>query len=231
MFSFLAFKALHRVDDYLVSPRQGTRWKREYVPFLGETYRLAAACGDIEREFGIFATSFTRARDYGNEVYLVAPDPRFPVVEGEWGWRAGAAFVVAGPFDEWCLQPAVNLIKEAYRAGYPQINDVLENAALITKDACALALSGGIKWLSIAIYEWPTEKINRCLIEAFVSKADAKMLYEAGLLLPDARWYPEIAKALSDTKDRIWLSRAVREWPEKRKLPLCNLINGGKNGD
>jgi len=222
MFSLLAFKSLCSRQGTLVSPQQETPWRREYIAPLGKVYYLEAGLGDVDRSYGVFAASFKEARGYGDKVYLVAPDPRFPVVEGAEGWRAGAAFVVDGPFDESNLERAAKIIISAHNAGYPQVKGILGWAAFVGQEAELLAEYGNAEQLYNAALGFPDDKFSRCLLLSLVKAGDPEYLFLAGLNLPGARWDEIIAAGLANIdmpRAKRWILKALTDWHKYRLTP------------
>jgi HEAT repeat protein len=119
---YLAFKALYRSGDALVSPRQGTEW-------LYDTQGNPCLIADGH---GIYAAAWKKAAEYGKKIYLVIPylqdgeDPEITL--GTYGWRSSHATVIAGPwgkFDDGGMKQAAEFIITSYLQGYRQISGIL----------------------------------------------------------------------------------------------------------
>jgi hypothetical protein len=127
MFSYLAFKGLswNNFSQTLFSPIIYTAWNKA-VTAWGEFFYLKAGTGQLDRGYGIFASTPEEARRYTPEIYLVAPDPNHRIAVGTLGWRAEAAMVVAHVTSE---EDAAKQIFSAHYAGYPQVIGILAWAA------------------------------------------------------------------------------------------------------
>jgi len=124
MFSFLAFKSLREQDGCLVSPvYTQCVWQPQEFPW-GIRY-AAVEPYDLANGRGIHAATWKEAKKYAQSMYLVAPIPTLPVIEGEQGWRAQGAFIVEGPLNDKDVYRAARLIVAADQAGYPQIDGIL----------------------------------------------------------------------------------------------------------
>jgi hypothetical protein len=140
MFAYLAFKGLswNNFHQTLFSPIVYTAWNKA-VTAWGEFFCLKANTGQLDRGYGIFASTLEEAKRYASEIYLVAPDPNCRIALGTLGWRAEAAMVIAYVITRESavsvITPAITReeaakqIFAAYRAGYPQVPGVLAWAA------------------------------------------------------------------------------------------------------
>jgi hypothetical protein len=140
MFSYLAFKGLswNNFSQTLFSPIVYTAWSK-VITLWGEFFYLKADAGQLDRGYGIFASTLEEAKRYAPEIYLVTPDPNCRIALGTLGWRAEAAMVVAYVITRESavavIKPAITResaamqIISAYRAGYPQVPGILAWAA------------------------------------------------------------------------------------------------------
>jgi hypothetical protein len=140
MFAYLAFKGLswNNFRQTLFSPIVYTAWSK-VITLWGEFFYLKADAGQLDRGYGIFASTPDEAKRYALEIYLVAPDPNCRIALGSLGWRAEAAMVVAYVITRESAVAAIKpvITKEsaamqilaAYRAGYPQVPGILAWAA------------------------------------------------------------------------------------------------------
>jgi len=240
MFSFMAFKALHRYsknneDISLKSPVRPSFWEPVDIPSLGKTHYLRAGNDEVQRGYGVFAGMYDDAIKYGKDVYLVAPDPVFQMVEGNAGWRAGAAFVVDGPFSKDNLRQAAEIITAAFYAGYPQIKDILMWAASICKDGriiAEIADESDIEFLYRIGREPIDENLKPIIVEKFIRYGKARHFLNAGIYWPDCNWDCEIAKALINTGDALCLYDAGLDWPKSRWTPdIALALIETDNGD
>jgi hypothetical protein len=119
---YLAFKALNRRGDALVSPIRGTEWMFD---LNGNPCLIADG-------HGIYAAAWKIAAEYGKEIYLTVPylqeggDPEITI--GSYGWRSSHATVIAGPwgkFDDGGMKQAAEFIITSYLQGYRQISGIL----------------------------------------------------------------------------------------------------------
>ncbi|MEM4721746.1 MAG: hypothetical protein QXT73_06790 [Candidatus Methanomethylicaceae archaeon] len=126
--NLLAFKALKKSGQLLLSPTRESPWRKKYIPQLGGEYFFLDAdkCPDLENCNGVYAGTFVEAGGYGSDIYLVAPlpSPETVVVLGNSGWRASTAIVVGGPYsrdnDDDRIKAAEQIIAAA-QMGYETI--------------------------------------------------------------------------------------------------------------
>jgi hypothetical protein len=123
MFSFYSFKALIWREEHsaFFSPVVFAIWEKTATPW-GDFFYFKTSPEQLDRGKGIFGASLEEAQKYGQQIYLVAPDPSFRIALGTLGWRAEAAMVVAPVITE---EGAAKQILSAYYAGYPQVVGIL----------------------------------------------------------------------------------------------------------
>jgi len=125
MTSCIAFKSLRVTTNDLRSPRRNTKWTEVYSPALGRmTYGLRTPTLDYDQ--GIYAATLYEAWKYVDDeecrLFVVAPDPDAETEIGTRGWRTTCAYVIG---EVTSLRDVAELIVSSYRAGYPQVSEIL----------------------------------------------------------------------------------------------------------
>jgi len=177
MFAYLAFKGLswNNFHQTLFSPIVYTAWYKAVTPW-GELFYLKAGTGQLDRGYGIFASTLEEARRYAIEICLVAPDPNHRIALGTLGWRAEAAMVIAYVITRESaakiIEPVITKesaamqILAAYRAGYPQVPGVLAWAARYAPP------EEGVRILENVLCDSQDERVLRIVIDSLGSMGE-----------------------------------------------------------
>lgn len=178
---YLAYKGLFYDigKEALRSPLAGSVWTEQDTP-LGRRLALRTTKGDVDNGYGIHAATWDEAVTYvlskeHMRLFVVAPLPdehgECYMVCGTAGWRAEAAFVVAGPFHD--KAEGDEYILNAWQQGYETIPAVLASCVGVPGEALASLIRKHSR-----DYE---------VVEAFVRHN------------PDADAHPDILSEIADT--------------------------------
>ncbi|MEM4721747.1 MAG: hypothetical protein QXT73_06795 [Candidatus Methanomethylicaceae archaeon] len=229
--NLLAFKALKREQEYLLSPLCTAIWQRKFIPELGGEFYFVKAdqLPSSGNQYGIHGGTWDEACLYGEEIYIVAPlpSPDTAIVLGTAGWRASAAIVVDGPYDskkDEDKRRAAQVIMSYHLMGYESVRDVLIESCLISgKDRIPILteiassiddVSSFIKVVATTC-KGPDDNTTNLIIKAFRS-LERKAKDKKGFLREKAK--PLISDPFSTDREATQAIYSMRSL-EKEAIP------------